>query len=371
MIAQLVTRAEAGGVEVATVGGRISLDESWSPYVQADLTIPRAGALPAGLDPRVAGARVRVRLSRRGGSSWTLAEQTGLYGSGNVAAATAVGGGDPLSATTALLSTPFEAPRAAARFVDLDLAVLRARTRWSAAQIEIEAASDEALAQLDARVDVNAAGPFGADIATIVNMVLEPIGRVDAFASHNPIEDPFALRWEPGQTRWDVVSPLVDQAGLRLFCDEARVWHLQDPLAAGTESWTIAPGDVVDVEDDLTLIDDVAGDSVLVRYTWRDSAGATLTRFDAARATGKRAVVVLEREQVYPGDGAAAAAQVRTTARERQLTITAVSDPAVLPGTAVTATLPDTTIVTGVVAAVTFDLNTDRMRVRIRDLEET
>src|SRR5690606_35426950 len=107
--------------------------------------------------------------------------------------------------------------------------------------VELVCRSDEAILIDDVlggiAVDAGAE-TYQASLRGIVNYVLAPFGAElepgDADADFTLTEDgrdPDALKREPGERAWDFLSPLVNAAGLRLFCDEQRRWHLIDPAA--------------------------------------------------------------------------------------------------------------------------------------------
>src|SRR5690606_27067300 len=110
--------------------------------------------------------------------------------------------------------------------------------------------------------------------------------------------------WDPGTAVWDFVAPLVEAAGLRLWCDGARRWPLDRPLEAG-RSATVAtdanlPEDnhVLDAEEDFA-------DGVVIRYTWTDSNGDTHTAWDVAGKVKGRRAIRLDRDRPPPAVGAA------------------------------------------------------------------
>lgn len=67
------------GVSIPVEGGQVALDETWSPYVQAQVTIPLpSSAVLARLDPRAAG-RARLTLAARYGSPTPVSRVTDLW----------------------------------------------------------------------------------------------------------------------------------------------------------------------------------------------------------------------------------------------------------------------------------------------------
>lgn len=175
-----------------------------------------------------------------------------------------------------------------------------------------------------------------------------------------------SFTWAPGVSAWDFVHPLVEAAGLRLFCDEYRVWHLVDPstwTADGT--LTLAAADnITDALDTIDRDGDDWYDSVVIKYSWLNKYGVPKVRYDAAGPGGK--VLLLEYDRAYPGAGAAAAILARSMAKGRMLDISAISDYLASPAMAFEATLPSTPEQTGVVSKVTWSHPADEMTVKTR-----
>jgi hypothetical protein len=176
------------------------------------------------------------------------------------------------------------------------------------------------------------------------------------------------FRWVPGVTAWDFVEPLVQAGALRLFCDEARKWHLVDPalytvpglvqISAGTNA--------KEADDTITRYGEWF-DSVVIMYQWTTADGLSHTNWDIAGAPGTKTILV-EKRVPFPGPGAAAALLKRSKARGRVLDLTAVSDYKVTPGMSLQSSLPNSPTQSGLVAAVTWDLPADQMDVTSRGL---
>lgn len=178
-----------------------------------------------------------------------------------------------------------------------------------------------------------------------------------------------ALDWPPGVSGWDYVNPMVQAANLRLWCDELRVWRL-DPAS------TLQPGllhiseltNATEAEDEITRDADWF-DSVVIEYR-SVAAGATVLEYDYAGAPGTKAKK-FEYARAKPGSGAAAALLARAQGRGRVLKLEAVSDYDARPGEALLATLPDTPIQSGLVAAVKWRFPESEMAVESRGLVDT
>jgi hypothetical protein len=176
--------------------------------------------------------------------------------------------------------------------------------------------------------------------------------------------------WLPGVTAWDFVQPLVQAGALRLFCDEARKWHLVDPaiytvpglIAIGAGSNATAAADTISREAEWY-------DSVVITYRWTDANGVARMRVDVAGAPGTLTLHV-QKSTAYPGAGAAAALLQRTKTRGRVLSLNAVSDYKATPGMTLQAQLPSSPLQDGVISKVQFDLPLDEMAVKSRGLQD-
>lgn len=190
--------------------------------------------------------------------------------------------------------------------------------------------------------------------------------------------DPDFLTWTPGQTAWDFLTAILQTVGLRLFCDEARVWRLVD------NDYSV-PG-LVHVDHGMNLYThqdlmsrtaserDVPlfADAVVIKYTWRDSRLRDQVAWDRAGATNPQKAYQLERpDTAYPGPGAAAYILTRITARKRQLSVTGANDLSVTPGQEVTVSVPRAPTQTGLVDGVSWDLNSGVMTLQTKGVVNT
>lgn len=175
---------------------------------------------------------------------------------------------------------------------------------------------------------------------------------------------------QPGQASWDYLQPLVQQAGLRLFCDEQRVWRLVDSNSY-TIDGSINIAQAVNLTSGNDTID-LGGDwatGVVVKYTWIDATGATQTRYDAAGTATK--VTLIEWDRPYVGPGAAAAILSRMQGKGRTQDLGGIAELTATPGQFTTASPPDSPVQTGIAAAVTFTIPDGLMAVTTRGLLDT
>lgn len=331
----------SGTVDLPLKDGSISMDESWSPHIQASVTIATPGpAVQELMDPRES-ARVTLQVG---------VEYDHM---------------------------PEPRPAATTRTFDLGL---RSRTITdSTAATELQLESDEALLQDDrlmAPVPIKYAGPRSSWIRPIVAWVLERIGAElePGTADFNfGIEaDPESLTWYPGTTAWAFLEPLFRTGALRLFCDEQRRWYLVDGTYILDTLLEVSPAlEPTEATDTITRLDDGWFDAAIFTYTWTDETGAQRTAYDIAKTPGYTKSRSFEVARPYPGPGAAAYAIKRAAGKGRALDFTALSDYSTRPTRIIFATFPGRDVQTGMVASVTWRLATDEMRVMTRDLIDT
>ncbi|WP_313539849.1 carbohydrate binding domain-containing protein [Leifsonia aquatica] len=191
--------------------------------------------------------------------------------------------------------------------------------------------------------------------------------------------DPQALWIEPGEDLWKFISGVLDQAGLRLFCDENRKWRLVDSTYTVAGRVTVAQGfNAYGAED--TIARDATNDAgepswfdaVILKYIWNDTTNTERTAFDLAKVAGTPTRVLMrELRRPFPGPGAAAYILKRANGRGRQLTLPAALDLSTTPGMVASATVPYTPVQTGYLSSVKFDLGQDAMTVGTRGLTDT
>ena len=191
--------------------------------------------------------------------------------------------------------------------------------------------------------------------------------------------DPDVLTWSPGQTAWDLLSPILPALGWRLWCDEARVWHLTDNDYALDRVVVIAAGDNLyshtDLKSRTASQPDGAPlyiDAVMVKYTWTDARGTEQTRYDVYTPPGfTRPHLVELTDTPYPGPGAARYLYARYAARRRQIAVAARVDYAVSPGMQASITVPEMDAQTGYLDSVSWSLGSDEMTVVTKNLVST
>jgi hypothetical protein len=175
--------------------------------------------------------------------------------------------------------------------------------------------------------------------------------------------DPDLFVWPAGVNAWEFLEALTSVAGLRLYCDEERNWHLinpEDHYVGGLLSvagWNATEGrDIISLDDE-----DVVCTGVVVRYRWRDAAGREREETDSAGTPGK--VLVWEYDRPYPGPGAAAAILARRAGQGRVQEVIALANWNATPAMEVSVSLPGTVDQIGRLQTVTWRLGDGLMDV--------
>ncbi|MFJ3392019.1 hypothetical protein [Leifsonia aquatica] len=185
--------------------------------------------------------------------------------------------------------------------------------------------------------------------------------------------DPDTLSWDPGESAWTFLQPVLTQSGLRLFCDETGKWYLVDSSYLVDGLTIIAEAfNVVRATDTVARDSDEWADSVIVKYSWNDTSNTQQTRYDvASNGAASPKSMLIEYQRPYPGPGAAAYILSKLQGHGRVLDLRAISDLTTSPSKPLSATLPDTPVQTGVTSAVTWDIETDEMIIKSRGLIDT
>lgn len=190
-----------------------------------------------------------------------------------------------------------------------------------------------------------------------------------------------ALTWNPGQSAWDFLTPILQAVGLRLFADfnsirSFSVKRVEDPSDSGGLVSIAAGQNLQGLTDLLSRTASQSdgtplfADAVLVHYTWTDSAtGESHEAWDSAGPAQPQKTHTVERpDTAYPGPGAAEYIRQRLAQRRRQVEVQATEDYAVVPGLDIAITYPSGEVVTGSIDAVTWDLTSSQMSVKTKNV---
>lgn len=376
MIDKHTAVAVADNVELGLREGQLTFDESWSPYIQGSILCP----LPADptdlepLDPRL-GARLEVRVQRDFGDTWSNADFTAAHTAptSNADLTAAYGGWTNAQITAQFFKpwNPFGVRES--QFLTADLGIRSRRIDHADKTVAFDLASDEALLQ---DVTLLAEEPYSLAADTtgraLVNFVLAEIGAELEPGTFDFVIDADATQWLPGVDAYRYLQPVLEANAARLWCDERRRWWLTEREPSTIGHLTLSSGDngnLVAADDTIDRDGAEWFGSVVIRYRWVDSEGATHQAWDTAGT--EYPTLSLDREQPYPGPGAAAAMLDRARGRGRVLNERAVSDYNARPGQSFTASLPGTPVQTGVVQGVAFEWPAAEMQVKTRGLIDT
>lgn len=314
----MTATATLAGVDLDLLELQVSLDEAWAPYGRATLTAaaPDLATLTA-INPRT-GTRGTLRLAGR----------------------------------------------------TFDLGVRSRTINHDEGTLTLELATDEALLQDYARVATTVYAPGYTTARAAAAYALAQIGATLTAGTADATIDPASSQWAPGTTAWDYLDTIVQAAGLRLWCDERRVWRLDasGDLASGDIELTYT-GNLTSGAD--TISRDAAWyDAVVIVYSWVDTTGAQKTSYETASVAGFSKVLTVTRDTPPPRNGAAA--RLLAWCRQgkaRSLTLSAVSDYSLTPTQTCTVLLPSgTPMQYGAVSAVSWDWASGEMAVRTRAL---
>lgn len=259
-----------------------------------------------------------------------------------------------------------------------NLGVRRRPARQGDSTITIDLASDERLLE-DYRplTDVTATTSM-TSIRQVVSYVLNRAipGAVLAPSGDGPaVGDDAAddaLLWKAGRSALDFLRPLVQALGLRLVCDEQRVWTLRNESYTGHgDMFAITYGDnLIDGEDTIDRDAALWFDARVTRYTWTDSAGTRHERVDSyALNTPYTRATLLEVDAPYPGVGRSEYAVRRAQQRGREIAATTIADWNIRAEQPALFIFPDAPIQFGALQTIEYDLATDEMTVTARTID--
>lgn len=362
--------ATVGGVLVTPLDGRAILDESWSPYGQADLTI----ALPAdidALDPRD-DARIVVDVVQRFGGTFSLATITAGEGSSTAAWTAGFPGGGPLSVWTDRYGSPYNAVAMTSRRRRFDLGIRRRSVDHATATVSITATTDEARLQDAVNVTLGRQAPPFASIYGVAVLALASIGaapRLEDGVLDVNFPDETVCSWDPGVSAWDYVVPLLAATNRRLWCDETGTWWISVPNT--THGAAVA----FDETNAVQLVDDVSRDTdwydgVAITWRWRSDAGVEQVAYESAGGPSPSRVLAVTYDRPFPGAGAAESLLARTSQRGRLIEVESVADPELSPRAPLEVDLGADGEHEGFIVRVEWAFNSDRTRVRSRDITE-
>jgi hypothetical protein len=358
------------GNDIPVIDASITLDENWSPYVQATLTAPLLDdEIVDLLDPRNS-PHVSINVNKSYGQSDKVFSITNSYPGKLLSDFSTIWAGkliQDLSNEYYLAYNTFGLKSAEDR--SFTLAVRELNINYLRSEISLTLASDEGLLLDYARVANTPYVSTETSVRSLSEYVLSFIGATLQPGTYDATIPAGAI-WEPGQSAYDYLEPLVQAGALRLFCDEHRNWYLVP------DNYDV-PGSVnlsylQTLTDAATTISRESiewYDAVVIKYEYVDSDGATIIEYDSAGSPGTK-VLTLTYNSTYPGPGAAARVLQRAEGRGKVNSISAVNDYTVTPGVSCSLTMPNAETQVGNVSAVTWELPGDTMAITTRGLLE-
>lgn len=351
----------------AESGVNVTVDEGWAPYVQADITVP----LPVNVEPFDPREDHRVMLTARQdwGTSARVSVLSAEFAGQTVADLSASWAGLTAAQVTALYYEPYNSfgvrSPERSRF---DLMLRDRIIDRAAATMTLRLTSDEATLIDRLWVDTEVFNPSTTNVRTIVTLVLQRIGAVLEPGTATGTVEADATIQRPGVSDWDYLAPLLQQANLRLWCDERRRWRLEPSETTQAGSFRIDALDTIDDSDTIERNSPDVYDAVVITYRWTDTLGAQQTAHDIATTENwSKALEIVYDNTRYPGAGAAANVLRRARGRGRARELRAVAQLLTRPGQAATITVGDDTQ-NGFVSSVQYRWPDDEMTIRTRGL---
>jgi hypothetical protein len=368
---------KVGAVPLPVRDVALGMDQTRVPFGMVDLTIPYDPATIDALDPRTTPApRLSVALDRRFADIMTLSAISSQVTGKTLAAVSTKYLGATLGALTAAYGTAWNAFgfRPAQSF-SADLVVRSRDIDYAANTVRVTAGTDEALLLDYGLMSATPVSPAVLTVADAVRLALSYAapGAVLVTTDGAQAITAESAVWKPGVSAWEYASTLCTSAGLRLWCDEKRVWRLAAPdaITAPGQVTLSASESVTAAADTITRETDAWFDGVVVTYTWTDAGNVHHEQSDVAGAASASRVLLVQEDRPFPRAGAAAARLRKVKGQGRVMTVAAVADLAAYPAQAVSLSVPNSPTQTGYVAAVTWALPADEMTVATRGLVDT
>lgn len=397
------------GYEINPISVDVEVNEAWSPYCQATVTLPTS-YVTDDIDPRL-GSRIKLRLRQDFGDLLYVYELTNDFG-GDVSSITAAYGGNvaditraytkpwnifeaglPISTVTAayggdvsnitaaglmdvwemsdfLHSTGTFNPEPSTIF-DADLGVRSIAYDYVTKEATLQLASDEALAQ-----DVHG---YGDDITVsygtlraLLNEVLSFIGTSlqpgAADYTYSPAYDLQKYEFNLPSTAWDFMETVATAAGLKIYCDEQRRWYLVDPAAVSGDLNLNDADNITNFTKELSRNGLWYNQAVIQYDTISD--GVIWDNYYAS-GTGAIRTLFMRKENIeFPGMGAAQSLVERSLTRGELYNVEAIANYDARPRQTLTVDITGEPVKTGIVQSISWALPSARMSVDIRDLQE-
>lgn len=381
----------------------VRIEETWSPYIQATVTMPST-LETSFLDPRT-GDRLQVFLQQEFGGmvhprdlsgsvaintanyfpmkprtiTQTFVTAWNIYGSANPISYLTSNIGGLVSSYTAAFTYVYDVTKYLAGSGSLNpppATVFDANlTMRSVVRNELDKtttvtlASDEALLQDYAWVSATPYTPTTTDVATLTNYVLSKIGASLATGFSTGTFVNTDVKWLPGQSGWDFINPIVQSADLVLYCDEGRNWRLVSATATSGSLILEDTSNILELTSSIDITRDYF-DSCVVQYSWYNGT-AQQVAYDIYAPVGS---VKTKNVQIngtpYPGNGLAYALTQRALTRSAMFELNAVSNYDARPRQELTVNVTDQTPKLAVISSINWRVPADTMNINIRNLTE-
>ncbi|QUC01099.1 hypothetical protein [Cellulosimicrobium cellulans] len=361
------------GLQRYTVlSGSLMKDETVIPYVQGDVTVPVTAenyAAIKALDPRT-GPRGVLTLVQRFGESDPVSALTAELTGRTVADLTTTWDNWTAKNVSDTYGRPYNdfGMKPSTRLTG-SLGIREVSIDYDSWTATVRLASDEARLMDTINTATVDRVPDDSTVREAVQMVLGYIGsflQVDDGVDHNFRSD--AGGWAPGQSAWSYVQPLVESAGLRLYCDETGRWHLVEQETSSTDVTRLQSAQVSSMN---TRTDREGNwyDAVMIEYRWRDVSDVEHVVYDYAASTeNPTRPRFIRRDRVWPGDGAAASILRRDKLSGARTQVSAVADYSVsTDGTLAVSFTSLGEVLAGDIESVQWFFDDDRMTVIAKD----
>lgn len=401
----------AAGVRVEPTDVSVTLDETFSPYCQATVVVPKGAIDPTDIDPRQ-GDRLKLRLQQDFGDLIYNSEITADFGGdvSNITAGispmkpttftrrytkpwnifepalplstvTSAYGGLVSALTAASLATVWRMSDflhgsgvfnpAPSTIFDGDLVVREVTEDYIAQTVTISLTSDETLLQ-DLPNDGMIVTPVYS-LRELINRFLLVLGtslqpgtaNSTYTGGYTPVIDP-----ENVQSVWDFLIEQVQAAKFVFYCDEQRRWYL-------TTSTTTAGTIELKDDDNITAFTRTISRNEKwynQAVIWYKKPNGTygVDKYYSPLPAGQpdRGLSKYGGEIFEPIPGAAQSIVERSLTRGETYTVEAINNFDARPRSTLTTDVTGIPVMSGVIQSVTFALPSARMSIELRDLEE-
>jgi hypothetical protein len=397
---------------VSPISVNVTVDEAWSPYVQATAVI-RNEDLPSWADPRE-GIFVGLRLQQDFGDLLYVRDLTEAFG-GSVAAITAAytpvrlrditrdftqpwnvfEPGLPLSTITAayggdisqwtsagfgdiwvmsdFLHEEGSFNPAPSTVFEANLMLRTVEKDYVSGQTTLRLESHESFLQ-DARrfKFLPAFGTSFTSLRDLINYTLSGVVGAELTLEPGLADYTFSpaldYNWKPEVTAWDYIDSVVKQANLVFYCDEAGKFRLEEPEAVLGELTLTDDSNITALK---TVID--RDNPRFFQYAfieYRNENVITGGDADGSASTYSKHAYFVKDSTETPLFGAAFALVSRGSTRGEIFDVEAISDYNARPRQTLTIDVEGEPLRTAIIQSINWALPADRMTLEIRDIEE-